>query len=635
MPSRSLLVLVLPISALASGCAELPAAAAPPPAPGPIVLTVDATDAPRALIHAHLTIPARPGEMTLAYPKWIPGTHGPTGQLANLVDFRVSAGGRPIPWRRDSEYLYEVKVTVPAGTSAIDVDLDAFSPPAAVPDGALATQHVLALEWNRVVVYPTGVHVSALTVDARVRLPKGWSYATALPTAAEHDGSVDFRPASLETLVDSPLIAGLYFKSFDVGVQRGAPHFVDVAAETPDGLAVPQETVDSWKRLVAEANALFGARHYESYHFLVTESDHLWIGLEHHASSEEGLKERGLVDADQRRANGDYMAHEYAHSWDGKYRRPRGLATPDYQEPMRGDLLWVYEGLTQYLGWVLASRSRTWSLDDARAVLADAIVDLDQPGRKWRPLIDTAVAAQILWGLSGSAGASIRREVDYYYEGQLIWLEADVLIRQKTGGARSLDDFCQRFFGKADGPPEVRPYDLEEVIRTLDGVAANDWKGFFDARIYRIAPQVPLGGVEGAGYKVVSSDKKPEFLAAEEKAFKFTTYGESLGFSLNEDNVVRDVLAGSPASKAGLVAGMKIVAVDGHKYSSDVMKDALARARTSSAPIALLTEVNEFYATYAVDWHEGERYRVLERDPSKPDLLEAILAPKVTTSPAK
>jgi predicted metalloprotease with PDZ domain len=462
-----------------------------------------------------------------------------------------------------------------------------------------------------------------------VRLPKGWSYATALTVAGEHDGSVEFRPVSLETLVDSPLIAGQYFKSFDVGVQHGAPHFVDVAADSPEGLAVPAEAVDSWRRLVAEANALFGARHYESYHFLVTASDHLWIGLEHHASSEEGMKERGLVDADLRRVNGDFMAHEYAHSWDGKYRRPRGLATPDYQEPMRGDLLWVYEGLTEYLGWVLASRSKAWTLDDARTFLAGAIVDLDKPGRQWRPVVDTAVAAQILWG-AGGAGSSLRRSADYYYEGQLVWLEADVAIRQRTNGARSLDDFCQRFFGKADGPPEVRPYDLDEVTRTLDGVATNDWKGFFDARIYRIAPRVPLGGVEGAGYKVVYTDKKPEFLGLEEKAGKSSSYWESLGFYLNEENALGDVLAGSPASKAGLVAGMKVVAVDGRKYSSEVMKEALARAKTSTTPIALLTESNELYETHAVDWHGGERYRVLERDTSKPDLLEQILAPKVT-----
>jgi predicted metalloprotease with PDZ domain len=408
--------------------------------------------------------------------------------------------------------------------------------------------------------------VSSLTVNARIRLPKGWSYATALTATGEHDGSVEFRPVSLETLVDSPLIAGQYFKSFDVGVQRGAPHFVDVAAETPDGLAVPPEAVDAWKRLVAEANALFGARHYESYHFLVTASDHLWIGLEHHASSEEGLRERSLVDADLRRADGDFLAHEYAHSWDGKYRRPRGLATPDYQEPMRGDLLWVYEGLTQYLGQVLAARSRTWSLEDAKTALAAAVVNLDTPGRQWRPLIDTAVAAQILWGTPG-AGASLRRQVDYYDEGQLIWLEADVIIRQKTGGARSLDDFCQRFFGKADGPPEVRPYDLDEVIRTLDGVAPSDWRGFFDARIYRIAPQVPLGGIEGAGYKVVYTQKKPELLGIWEKASKYSSYWESLGLTLTEENVVRDVFAGGPASKAGVVAGMKVVAIDGHKYS--------------------------------------------------------------------
>jgi len=593
-----------------------------------MTLTVDATDAPRGVLHAHLTLPAAAGELVLAFPKWIPGEHRPSGPILDLVDVHISAAGKPLAWRRDSENLYELHVTVPSGVSSVDVSLDALS----APDRGRTTPSLVNLRWNEVLLYPKSERVSSLIVRPRLRLPAGWSFATALTKSGESSGTIDFAPVALERLVDSPVLAGAHLASFDLGTQHGAPHVLTLAVDDAELLAVPAATVESWKRMVAEANALFGARHYDAYRFLVTASDHVsQIGLEHHASSEEPMRARQLVDADLQRMQPDYLAHEYAHSWDGKYRRPRGLATANFQEPMRGDLLWVYEGLTEYLGWVIAARSGMMSADDAKAIVAREVDVVDVPGRAWRPLADTAIASQILYG-SGGYGGSLRRHADYYPEGFLIWLEADVLIRKKTNGARSLDDFCQRFFGGASGSPEVRPYDLDEVLSALQAVAPADWRTFFESRVDRVAP-LPLGGIEGAGYKVLFSDQKPDLTKARERIAHYSTYWRSLGFVIDEKKTIADVLAGSPAARAGITAGMTLVAVDSRKLSAEAMKEALARAKTQTAPIELLVEWQDRYRTFKLDWHGGERYRVLARDPGKPDLLEKIMAPRASRRP--
>jgi len=599
-------------------CGAGAGAAAPPPA---MTITVDATDVARNVLHAHVTLAVAAGELVLAYPKWIPGQHRPAGPIADLVDIRITSGGRPVAWRRDSVDLFELHVTVPSGATSLDVSLDALS----TPGKGHTTASLVDLRWNEVILYPKGP-VSALVVRPRLRVPRGWSFATALTKTAESNGTIEFAPVSLETLVDSPVIAGAHMATFDLGTQHGARHTLALVADDAAALAVPAATVESWKRMVAEANALFGARHYDAYHFLLTASDYVsGIGLEHHASSEEPMRARELVDPDLKRMQPDYLAHEYAHSWDGKYRRPRGLATASFQEPMRGDLLWVYEGLTEYLGWLIGARSGMVSPDDARSMVARHVDLVDIPGRAWRPLIDTAIANDLLYG----NGGAMRRGADYYPEGFLIWLEADVLIRTKTNGARSLDDFCQRFFGGTSGPPQVRPYDLDEVVSTLEAIAPNNWRAFFEARVDRVAP-VPLGGVEGAGYKVVFTDEKPDLSKVRERIWHTSSYWRSLGFYIDEKRTIRDVLAGSPADKAGLAAGTTLVAVDSQKFTTDAMKEALARAKTAKAPIELVVESQDHLRTVKIDWHGGERFRALARDASKPDLLEKILTPRAS-----
>ena len=609
------------------------AGAAPPPPATSIMLSVDATEAATGRLHNHLVIPARPGAMALVYPKWIPGEHSPTGPLNDLVGLRITADGKPLPWRRDPDDMYELTVTVPAGASSIEVDFDGQRVGAGIYSGnAVANSHMVDVVWNQAILYPKGARASAVFVEPTVKLPKGWTYGTALTGAREHDGAVSFAKVSLEMLVDSPLIAGAHVKSFDLGALGGASHSLFAVGENDASLAAPPDLVESWKRLIIEMNALFGAHHYERYQFLLVLSDSVpWFGLEHHQSSEDYMPERTFIDPDINRSFPVLLSHEYAHSWNGKYRRPRGLATPSYQEPMRGELLWVYEGLTNYLGWVLAARSGGATLEDSKQQLVHDVMSVDRAGRTWRPLADTAVAVQLLGGAPGSGEAS-RRSMDYYPEGSLIWLEADVLIRQKTNGARSLDDFCQRFHGGKTGPAEVKAYDLDEVQRTLNEVAPYDWKTFFDDRVYKVAPKVPLGGIEGAGYRVGTTDKKPELQATIEKVAKYSSYWDTLGFTLGEEGGIGDVRPGGPAAQAGMTPKMKVLAVNGHKASPSQYSDAMAAGKTG-APIEIITERDGYYRTFKLSYKGGEVYRVLERDASKPDLLDAILKPRVVTLP--
>ena len=415
-------------------------------------LDVDATDAPRRLIHVRLALPAAPGPLTLLYPQWIPGEHGPTGPIADLVNLKFTAGGQTIAWKRDPVDLFAFHLNMPAGAKSLDAAFDFISPPDAggFSSGSSMTPELAVLSWNQVVLYPQGPPATQLRYQARLRLPSGWQYGTALPVARARNSEIEFRPVSLVTLIDSPVISGAHFRNIDLGIADGAPHFLHIVADDDRAIAAQPEWIERHKRLIAEAGVLFGARHYRQYHFLLTLSDYVAnFGLEHHESSDDRLSERTLTDDTQLQYNADMLSHEFVHSWNGKYRRPAGLITSNYNEPMRGDLLWVYEGLTEYLGEVLATRSGLGTPDRFREWLARDAALLDQSaGRKWRTLSDTAISAQILYG-SRDDYSSLRRSVDFYSEGALIWFEADTLIRQLSHGTKSLDDFCRAFFGGA------------------------------------------------------------------------------------------------------------------------------------------------------------------------------------------
>jgi predicted metalloprotease with PDZ domain len=426
-------------------------------------LRVDATDAPRHILHASMSIPAKPGPMTLLYPEWIPGEHGPTGPIVDLVGLKITSGGNTLAWKRDAVNMYAFHVTVPAGASSLDVVFDFITPPEAAgfTSGASATTELAVLNWNQVLLYPEGTPSDQMRLQANLKVPNGWKYGTALPIARESGNEIQFQPSSLETLIDSPVSAGSHYRT----IELGPGHFLHVAGDSDRAIELSDELIEHYKNLVLEEGALFGSRHYRSYHFLLTLSDHVAsFGLEHHESSDDRIPERGMIDDVTRKVNADLLPHEFTHSWNGKYRRPAGLATPDYSEPMKGGLLWVYEGLTQYLGQILTPRSGLLSPEDFREDLAITAAALDHKfGRMWRPLEDTAVAAQLLYNAREDY-AGYRRGVDYYDEGTLIWLEADVLIRDLSKGAKSLNDFCRAFEGGPGGVPALKTYTFEDVV---------------------------------------------------------------------------------------------------------------------------------------------------------------------------
>ena len=604
---------------------------------GTLMLAIDATEAPRKLLHARMTIPVEPGKITLVYPKWIPGEHGPTGPLTDVAGLRFTAGGKTLRWERDLVDMHAVSCVVPEGASSLEVAFDFIS--AASPEGfssaASCTEKLIVLSWNQVLLYPAGRRSDDLTFTASLKLPTGWQYGTALPVQRESPGLIQFAPASLTSLVDSPVLAGIHFKRVDLAPGATPRQYLDMAADSPEALAIPDDQVTKLRRLMNEAYALFGARHFREYHFLLTLSDHVaHFGLEHHESSDNRVDERMWLESELREASSGLLAHELVHSWNGKYRRPAGLATPDFQQPMKDDLLWVYEGLTQYLGFVLAGRSGVRAERENWDNLALVAASLDnRPGRTWRPLIDTAVEAQLLFEAS-RMWESWRRRTDFYNEGLLIWLEADVLIRQQTKGAKSLDDFCRRFHGGQGGAPRVVPYTLDDIVTTLDLIAPYDWKEFFTTRLESLSPRAPIGGITQGGWRLVYRDSVPALFKSLEEARKFIDLTYSIGIRVKkEDGMIEDVLLSSPAALSGLAPGMKLLAVNGRKWSKNILRAAVLATRSGRDPIELLADNGEFIRNFRLDYHGGERYPYVERDASKPDLVGAILKPLTAPLP--
>ncbi len=597
----------------------------------PLVVSLDAQEAPRKILHAKLLIPAKAGSLTLVYPKWLPGEHGPTGPIVNLAGLRFSAGGKPLPWRRDSVDMFALHLDVPTGASAVEASLDFLLTPSAeaLTWASPATDQLAVILWNEVLLYPQGVRSDDQPCVARLRVPKGWAYATALAQAKASEEVVDFAPVSLTTLVDSPVITGAHLRTVDLSPGANPGHFLHLVSDSAAALEAPSEFLAGLKQLVAEAWALFGARHYTSYHFLYTLSDHVaHDGLEHHESSDDRSPERTLIDGALRKAEAGLLPHEFVHSWNGKYRRPAGLLTPDFQQPMKADLLWVYEGLTEYLGAVLAARSGLWTPELFREHLARVAGGLDhERGREWRSLADTGVAAQLLYGAPKEWG-SWRRRTDFYDEGLLVWLEVDVLIRQQTQGKGSLDDVCRLFFGGQSGPPSVSPYTLGDIIAALNHVAPYDWKGHLEARVEAENPRAPLGGIEGAGWRLAYGDSPSELDRAREVADRATDLTSSLGLVVGDDGALQDVIPRMAAAAGGLAPGMKLVAVNGKRFSPQLLKEAVGASR--SKPLELLVESDEHYSNHLLDYHEGDKYPRLERDASRPEILDQIVAPRAS-----
>ena len=612
----------------ALGCAALGAQNSEP-----VKLAVDATDVTRRLIHARLTFAVKPGDFRLQYPEWIPGEHGPTGPIADLVGLKVTAGGKSLTWHRDSVDMYGFHIDVPAGVDHIDVALDLISPPETgqFSSGGSATSQLTVLSWNQLLLYPAGTPSDQMNYEATLKVPQGWRYGTALPIATESGNSIQFKRASLTTLVDSPVLAGANFRSVDLNPGGTPPVYLHLAADSARATEITPDETAHLKNLVQQAALLFGAQHYRDYHFLVTLSDHVaHFGLEHHESSDDRIAERSLIEDGPRKLAAGLLPHEYVHSWNGKFRRPAGLATGDFDHPMKGDLLWVYEGLTEYLGEILTPRSGLQTADEYRQELAMTAASLDHTaGRAWRPLEDTAVAAQVLYGARGDY-AEYRRSVDYYPEGSLIWLEADVLIREKTGGKKSLDDFVRLFYGPPNSAPAVKPYTFDDIVSALHSVLPYDWNAFLRTRVQTVRPDAPLAGILNAGYRLTYNDTPSDRWKLIETEHKTINLRYALGAIFHEDGTVDDMTVGGPAQTAGLAPGYKAIAVNERAFSGPVLHDAMLAAAKGTAPLDLLVRDGDYFKTIHVNYHGGERYPHLEREADKADVLTQIIEPKAT-----
>jgi len=601
-----------------------------------VPLRVDATDAPRRVFHVQMSMPAKPGPMTLLYPQWIPGDHSPDGPLPQVVGLVVKGGGKTVPWKRDDVNMFAFHIDVPAGTSSLDVSFDFLSPPdtSGFAGGSSATTELAVLNWNQFILYPQGADADRFQYQANLKVPDGWKFGTALPIRRESGNEIEFQPASLTTMVDSPVSAGKHYRTIDLGTDRGAPHFVHLAGDSDRALEAPAELIAAWKNLVAETGALFGSRHYRDYHFLLTLSDHVaHFGLEHHESSDDRVGERTLVDSALRNHEAALLTHEFTHSWNGKYRRPVGLTSGGkdggYDVPMKGDLLWVYEGLTNYLGEVLAPRSGLWTKEQYMDSLAQTAAAMDNTyGRRWRPLEDTAVAAQLLY-FAPEDYANYRRSVDYYPEGSLIWLEVDVLIRKMSSGAKSLNDFCLAFHGGAGGAPALKTYTFDDVVAGLNAVQPYDWAAFFRDRVQSTSPRAPLGGIENGGWKLVYDSKRSEGWKDYEESAKVVDLSYSIGLKVKDDDgTVADILYGGPAKTAGIPPSVKVIAVNGRQYTGTVLREAV-EATASGKPLELLIKNGEYFTTHRIQYSGGERYPRLVRDESKPDVVSQIASPMV------
>jgi predicted metalloprotease with PDZ domain len=603
----------------------------------PIEITADLSDAPRKLYHAEVDLPVTAGPLTLTTPEWIPGNHRPTGPVDSITGVVFTVDGKPLAWRRDDVDLYEFHLDIPKGVTRLHAHLDCIVT-------ARVSQKLAVLEWEKLLLYPAHIPVKEIAVQPSLKVPAGWGVGTALQPvdAASYPvpaagSTTHFAATTVEQLEDSPIIAGQYFHEFALAPEITPKHFIDVVSDEPEDSNLRPALLAEISNLVRETGAAYDSRHYHVYHFLLTLSDVAGgEGLEHGQSSDNGVGEKGFADPQHQLAESDLLAHEFTHSWNGKYRRPVGLYEPDFATAQQGALLWVYEGMTQYLGNVLAARSGLKSQAQYRDILAMSAANLDtKPGREWRSTEDTAIAASVLRG-GNPAWANWKRGQDYYQEGELLWLDADTLIRRQTNGQKTLTDFLHIFLGKGGNTgPLIVTYDRNELIQYLNQVVPYDWAKFLHERVDEINPRADLAGIEQGGYKLVYQDtpnpSEKTMAASGGRRGGGLNCWYSVGLRLSGEGVISDVRWNGPADKARLAPGQKIVGVNGRVFSADALKTAIREAKGKTEPIHLIVQTDTFLSTAEIDYHDGERYPVLQRVDGTPDYLDDITKPVAST----
>jgi len=596
--------------------------------PGVITLDIDATDVTRGIFNVRQTIPiSGPGQVTLLYPEWLPGTHAPRGTIDKIANLQIRSGDTLLAWRRDPVNVYAFHVEAPAGARELHLSFQFLSPTQSNQGRIVATHEMLNLQWNQALLYPAGHYAARIRFVPSVTLPEDWRLAGALDGAVTNGATTRFAETDLETLVDSPLFAGKHFTRITLAAD-GAPVHLNIVADRPDQLEATDEQINAHRNLVTQARRVFGPGHFDRYEFLFALTDRMGgIGLEHHRSSENGVAGGYFSEWDKAANDRDLLPHEMVHSWNGKYRRPADLWTPNYDVPMRDSLLWVYEGQTQYWGQVLTARAGLWSRDQALEQLAYLAATYQaRAGRSWRPLIDTT-NDPIISSRRPQAWRSWSRNEDYYSEGLMIWLDADTLIREQTRGRRSLDDFARAFFGGAGPDRTPVTYDLDDVVAALNAVAPYDWASFLNARVNAINPQAPMDGFTRGGYRLIFTEERTEYQRDAETYDKFSDFMYSIGVMLNGGDITQ-VQWDGPAFNAGITIGTTILAVNGESFSAETLRRAITSAKDGATPITLMLKNGDRYRTIDIAYHGGLRYPRFERIPGTPDRLGDILAPR-------
>ncbi len=597
------------------------------PYPGELTVAVDATDLTHNIFRVKETIPVSGAPIVLTYPRWLPGAHNPGGSIDKLAGLIVHAGGKRLEWKRDTADVFAFHID-PQGAKTLDIEFQFLSAVSTREGRVVMTPEMLNAQWISLALYPAGYFTRDIKVKASIKLPDGWKYATALETDHDDGPWAYFKTTTFNTFADSPLIAGKYFKQVELDPGGPAPVRLDVIADSPEQLEMKPDQIAAHKNLVKQAYLNFGSHHYSPYDFLFSLSDKMGgNGLEHHQSSEDGTSPKYFTDWEKGSAGRDLLAHEFTHSWDGKFRRGADLWTPTFNVPMRDSLLWVYEGQTQYWGYVLAARSGLMPKQDVLDAIAETAALYDhRVGREWKALIDTTndpIVAQrrpLSW-------LSWQRSEDYYSEGQLIWLDADTLIRERSGGKRSLTDFARRFFGIYDGSFVTQTYTFEDVVKALNAVEPYDWATFLRTRLEGHGPGAPLDGIARGGYKLVYTEVQTPYAKSAEARRETSDFMYSLGLAVGRDGQLTGVQWEGPAFKSGLTADTQLIAVNGLTYSGDILKAAVKAAKGTNQPIELLVKANNHFRTVRIDWHEGLKYPHLEKVGTGPGSLDAILEP--------
>ena len=616
------------------GAAAFIACAADASAQAPVELTVRLPNPGQKLLYVEESMPVKPGALTLYYPKWIPGDHTPDGEIEKILGLEFSAGGKRLAWHRDELDKFTFLLTIPDGADRLDIRFE-------FPARDRITANLMDLTWDNVAFYQAGSPTKTQIYEPTIVIPSDWKYGTALQTGKHDGGTTTFKPVPFNTLVDSPVIAGKYFRSVDV-TPSGASvkRFLDMVGDSEASIRISDKQIAGFKNLVEQAQALFHSHHYDSYHFLLTLSDHTSVGgLEHHQSSDDRARSgsKMFADADHFMLDGSLLPHEYTHSWNGKFMRPAGLWQPDFEQPERAGLLWVYEGLTVYFGDVLTARSGLWSADQWRDVVAYRAANMaHRTGREWRPLGDTSVAVH--YG-APDAWANWGRQNDFYPEGELFWLAVDMKIRDLSHDKHSLDDFAREFFSVDSGSYVTHTYEFDDVVAALNKVQPFGWSDFLNAWVNGTDPQVPLlSGIEAAGWKLVYTDKPSTYQNAIENVGPGELEGKgvnalfSAGMFLDGDGKIIDVLWNGPAFKAGLAPGMKLMSIDGHLYSTKVLWTQIAAAHERAQPLQINAQQDGAVSMYTVRYTDGLKYPNLIRAQGKTDYLQQILAPKAKDS---